>query len=151
VQADLAEGLELVLTLYHNQLKHGVEIIRHYEDVPLVSCYPDELNQVWTNLLHNAVQAMEGRGTLELAVSRQDGHVSVQITDSGCGIPEDVQQKIFEPFFTTKPVGEGLGLSLAICSQIIVQRHQGELECSTLPDKGTQFTIRLPLGKNQNS
>ena len=144
-RADVTEGLELVLTLYHNQLKHGVEIVKHYEEVPLVPCYPDELNQVWTNLLHNAVQAMEGHGTLELAVSKQDGHVSVQITDSGNGIPEDVQQKIFEPFFTTKPSGEGSGLGLDIVKKII-DRHHGTLDVTSSPGR-TCFSVNLPIGK----
>ena len=143
VRADVTEGLEMVLTLYHNHLKHGIEVVKHYEEVPFIPCYPDELNQVWTNLLHNAVQAMEGRGTLELEVSQQNSHVCVQITDSGCGIPEDVQAKIFEPFFTTKSAGEGSGLGLDIVKKII-DRHHGTIDVASVPGR-TSFSVNLPL------
>jgi signal transduction histidine kinase len=88
--------------------------MKHYEDVPAIPCYPDELNQVWTNLIHNAIQAMEGQGTLEITVSNgpspvgSDQYIVVRMTDSGCGIPAEIQTRIFEPFFTTKPAGKAV-------------------------------------------
>jgi len=114
IESDITEGIEVVLTLYHNQLKQGIEVIRRYEEVPPVPCYPDELNQVWTNLIHNAIQSMEGRGILDIAVSLENGRIAVRITDSGGGIPDEIKARIFEPFFTTKPPGEGSGLGLDI-------------------------------------
>ena len=106
----VAESIEVVLTLYQNQLKHGIEIKRHYEDVPEFFCSPDKLHQVWTHLIHNAIQAMEGTGILEIDVFQENQQIIVQIIDSGCGIPEAVKPHVFEPFFTTKSTGEGSGL-----------------------------------------
>ncbi|HAA28345.1 MAG TPA: histidine kinase [Cyanobacteria bacterium UBA8553] len=128
VESNLIEGIETILTLYHNHLKQGVEVIRNYEvDLPLIMCYPDELNQVWTNLIDNALQAMKNKGTLTIDVSKQDNQVKVSVTDSGQGIPPEVLPKIFQPFFTTKPVGEGSGLGLDIVKKII-EKHQGKIE-----------------------
>ncbi len=149
--ASIAEGLDCVLTLYHNHLKHGIEVIKHYDDVPDIPCYPDELNQVWTNLLHNAIHAMNGRGTLEVSIGSgascpQKGggqDIVVSITDSGCGIPEHLQDKIFDPFFTTKPSGEGSGLGLDIVRKI-VEKHQGRITCHSQPGK-TTFSVWLPV------
>jgi len=153
LQANVTEGVEVVLTLYYNQLKKGIEVITHYEDVPAILCYPDELNQVWTNLIHNAIQAMEGKGRLEIGVSQQKSpfeegkrgcdYILVQITDSGCGIPEEIQQRIFDPFFTTKFAGEGSGLGLDIVRRII-DRHQGRIEVTSRPGK-TTFSVFLPI------
>ncbi len=140
---NLAEEIEVVLTLYYNQLKHGIEVIKRYRDIPPVRCYPDELNQVWTNLIHNAVQAMDGRGTLEIGVAQQDGHVVVEITDSGCGIPESIRERIFEPFFTTKPSGEGSGLGLDIVKKIL-EKHQGTIQVESRPGR-TTFSVFLPI------
>jgi signal transduction histidine kinase len=138
------EGLETVLTLYENHLKRGVEAIRHYEpDLPLVPCYPDELNQVWTNLIHNALQAMDSKGVLNLEVKRQDQYVQVSITDSGKGIPSDIMPRIFEAFFTTKPPGEGSGLGLQI-SRKIIEKHAGKISVESLPGR-TTFTVLLPI------
>jgi len=141
--ANIIEGLNIVLTLYHNQLKHGIEVIKHYEDVPAIPCYPDELHQVWTNLIHNAIQAMEGKGELEIRVTQQDNHIVVCLTDSGCGIPEEIQTRIFEPFFTTKPTGEGSGLGLDIVKKII-DKHRGRIECTSHPGQ-TTFQVFLPV------
>lgn len=157
VQAQVIEGLELVLTIYHNQLKQGIEIIRQYADaVPAIPCYPDELNQVWTNLIYNAIQAMSGQGRLELLVSEKSAHeakvdfgeqpaasyVVVEIIDSGTGIPVDLQPRVFEPFFTTKPSGEGSGLGLNIC-QKIVAKHNGLIQVESQPGR-TIFQVWLP-------
>jgi len=151
-KANITEGIEVVLTLYHNQLKQGIEVIRHYEEIPDILCYPDELNQVWTNLIHNAIQAMENQGTLEIAVyptlspspkGEGQGGVVVQIADSGCGILEEIQERIFEPFFTTKPAGEGSGLGLDIVRKII-DKHQGSIKVESQPGK-TTFSVSLPI------
>jgi predicted ATPase/signal transduction histidine kinase/GAF domain-containing protein/tRNA A-37 threonylcarbamoyl transferase component Bud32 len=141
--ASLSESIETVLTLYHNQLKHGVEVIRNYQDLPPIWCYPDELNQVWTNLIHNALQAMNYRGRLWLTIARCGGEAKVSITDNGCGIPAEVLPKIFNPFFTTKPAGEGSGLGLDIVNKI-VQKHSGTIEVESEPGR-TSFHISLPL------
>lgn len=141
--SNITEGIDVVLTLYYNQLKHGIDVLKQYRDIPLVRCYPDELNQVWTNIIHNAVQAMDGRGTLEIDVAQQDGHVVVKITDSGCGIPENIRERIFEPFFTTKPSGEGSGLGLDIVKKIL-EKHHGSIQVESRPGK-TTFSVFLPI------
>ena len=144
VAANITDGIETTLTLYQNQFQHGVEVVRQYEDsLPCILCYPDELNQVWTNLVHNALQAMNNKGILTITVTRQDTRVLVSITDSGKGIPPEIQPKIFEPFFTTKPIGEGSGLGLHIIKKIIV-KHEGTIEVDSIPGK-TTLTVSLPI------
>jgi len=142
IEASIIDGIETVLTLYYNQLKHGVEVIKNYREVPPILCYPDELNQVWTNLIHNAIQAMEYKGNLIIDVTQQNHHILVSITDNGKGISPEMMPKIFEPFFTTKPAGEGSGLGLDIVRKIIA-KHQGEIKVESLPGK-TTFTVYLP-------
>lgn len=142
-QANLTEGIETVLTLYQNQLKKGVELMRDYAELPPVLCYPDELNQVWTNLIHNALQAMDYQGTLTIDVTAIEQQAKISITDTGAGIPEEIQSKIFEPFFTTKPPGEGSGLGLDIVKKII-EKHRGQIEVKSIPGQ-TTFTIYLPI------
>ncbi len=144
IQADITEGIEVVLTLYHNQLKRGITVIREYEDVPQIWCYPDELNQVWTNLIDNAIYAMNGRGEMRIRVYEEHGEVVVDVSDSGCGISEIVRKNIFDPFFTTKPAGEGSGMGLDIVKKII-ERHRGKIEVGSHPGK-TSFKIYLPTG-----
>lgn len=144
VKANIIDGLETVLMLYHNQLKHSVEVIRQYADpLPEVDCYPDELNQVWTNLIHNSLQAMQNKGILTIAITHHPDHLAVGITDSGPGIPVEIQAQIFTPFFTTKPPGEGSGLGLDIVRRI-VDKHQGEITVTSKPGQ-TTFTVALPL------
>ncbi|HBE51207.1 MAG TPA: serine/threonine-protein kinase PknK, partial [Cyanobacteria bacterium UBA11369] len=143
VQANILDGLEAVLTLYHNQIKHGVELIRHYQELPPIDCYFDELNQVWTNLIHNALQAMDNKGTLTVEAIQQDGSIKISITDSGKGIPDEIKDKIFQPFFTTKPAGEGSGLGLDIVRKIVA-KHQGIITFASVPGK-TTFTVSLPM------
>ena len=142
--ADITVGIETVLTLYHNQMKHGVELERHFEELPEIACYPDELNQVWTNLIHNALQAMENRGQLTIETGRRDERVFVRISDSGPGIPADIRARIFEPFFTTKASGEGSGLGLDIVRKVI-ERHQGTIEVGSAEPHGAVFTVTLPI------
>jgi signal transduction histidine kinase len=141
--ASITEGIETILTLYQNLLKQGVEVIKNYAEIPPILCYPDELNQVWTNLIHNALQAMDYRGTLTIELTAQDYQAKISITDSGHGIPEEIKKKIFDPFFTTKPAGEGSGLGLDIVKKI-VDKHQGKIEVESIPGK-TTFNVFLPM------
>jgi two-component system NtrC family sensor kinase len=145
IQANLRENIDMVLTIYHNSLKQGVEVFRKYEEIPNIWCYPDELNQVWTNLVHNAIQAMQGTGTLTITLMQVGDRIRVQFTDTGCGIPPDIQAKIFDPFFTTKPVGEGSGMGLSIVHRII-ERHQGTITLESQPGQ-TTFTVWLPIAE----
>ncbi|MFB2878001.1 sensor histidine kinase [Floridanema aerugineum] len=147
VRSQITEGIETVLTLYNNQLKQGIEVTRNYEsNLPSLLCYPDELNQVWTNLIHNAIQAMDYKGSLTISVTHQGDSLVVSITDSGKGIAPEVMPRIFEPFFTTKPPGEGSGLGLDIV-QKIVQKHEGKILVESVPGK-TTFTVNLPFNTN---
>ena len=139
---NIIEGIEIVLELYYNQLKHGIEVVKNYATLPLVCCYPDELIQVWTNLVHNAIQAMKGKGRLEISLEQRDKEIVVRITDSGRGIPVEIKDKIFQPFFTTKPMGEGSGLGLDI-SRKIIAKHQGNIIVESEPGC-TTFEVRLP-------
>jgi len=144
VEANIIEGIETILTLYHSQTKLGVEVIRNFDrSMPTFRCYPDELNQVWTNLIHNALQAMDNTGTLTIDVMQQDNRASVKITDTGKGISPEIMPKIFQPFFTTKSSGEGSGLGLDIVKKII-EKHQGQIEVESVPGK-TTFTVFLPI------
>ncbi len=142
-KAKLTEGIDVILTLYHNQLKQGVEIIKNYQDIPAVYCYPEDLNQVWTNLINNAIHAMKNQGKLEINVLTESHHIVVKITDSGSGISPEIQARIFEPFFTTKPVGEGSGLGLDIVRKII-NKHQGKIEVESVPGQ-TAFKVWIPI------
>ncbi|MEG4855398.1 AAA family ATPase [Microcoleus sp. B5-D4] len=141
--ASITEGIETILTLYQNQLKQGVEVVRNYAEIPPILCYPDELNQVWTNLVHNALQAMDYRGRLIIDLVEQDGQAKISVTDSGKGIPFEIKAKIFEPFFTTKPAGEGSGLGLDIVKKILA-KHQGKIEVESIPGQ-TTFHVFLPM------
>ncbi|MDM8558741.1 ATP-binding protein [Candidatus Parabeggiatoa sp. HSG14] len=142
--AHLQEGLETVFTLYHSQIKQGIKLIKEYADLPPILCYPDELNQVWTNILHNALQAMDYKGSLKVTISQQDNYAVVAITDSGQGMSPEIQEKIFTPFFTTKSAGEGSGLGLDIV-QKIVEKHEGKIEVDSEIGKGTTFSVLLPI------
>jgi signal transduction histidine kinase len=124
-----------------------VEVVREYgTDVPNVEVYASELNQVWTNLIDNAIDAMDGAGTLRLATSVDGDEVVVEIGDTGPGIDPDVLQRVFEPFFTTKDVGKGTGLGLDITRRIIVDRHAGDVTFESRPGATTAI-IRLPLNR----
>jgi two-component system, NtrC family, sensor kinase len=148
IQANIPEAIETVLTLYNNQLKQGVEVIRNYQtQLPYVLCYPDELNQVWTNLIHNALQSMENKGILRIDAVQENTRVLVSITDSGKGIAPEIMPKIFEPFFTTKPAGEGSGLGLDIVRKII-DKHQGKINVESMPAQ-TTFTVSLPINLDE--
>jgi len=143
VLADLRSGLETVLTIYHSQIKHQVELVRQYQDIPAIVCWPDELNQVWTNLIQNALQAMQYKGLLTVAIGAAAGEAVVTISDTGCGIPAEIRPRIFDAFFTTKPTGEGSGLGLDIVSKIVA-KHGGRIEVQSEVGRGSSFAVHLP-------
>ncbi len=142
-EVDVREGLENTLTILGHKLK-GVTVEREYEeDLPTTWANAGELNQVWTNIIDNAIDAMEGHGKLKVKTSWDEDHVSVEITDDGPGIPREVKNRIFEPFFTTKGVGEGTGLGLDIVRRIVAG-HGGEIGADAKPGE-TTFEVRLPI------
>jgi signal transduction histidine kinase len=142
---DLHDGIEDTLTIMHHWLKHGVTVRREYDrSLPNLVVYGSELNQVWTNLIDNAIDAMEGKGEIVIRTGRDANDAVVEITDNGPGIAPEVMPHLFEPFFTTKPLGEGTGLGLDISYQTVVQRHGGEIRVDSRPGR-TTFQVRLPL------
>jgi signal transduction histidine kinase len=146
VEVDLHEGLETTLTVLGHKLKHtGIEIVRDYDrTLPKLTVRGSELNQVWTNLLDNAIDALGDRGTITMS-TRADGDCAViEITDDGPGIPDENAERVFDPFFTTKDVGQGTGLGLATARRIVVDRHDGSLTLKSAPGR-TTFRVRLPL------
>jgi signal transduction histidine kinase len=127
------------------RLRPGITVVRDWgADVPLVDGMPGELNQVWTNLVDNAVDAMDGVGTLTVTTRRDGDAVVVEVGDTGAGMPPEVQQRAFEPFFTTKEVGRGTGLGLDIAHRIVVERHGGSVEIESRPGD-TRLRVRLPV------
>ena len=141
---DVHEGLENTLVILRHKLKQGVAVRREYApDLPQIEAYASELNQVWTNLIDNAIDAMGGRGELVLRTSSRGDHVVVEITDSGPGIPPEVRARLFELFYTTKPQGQGTGLGLHIVYNI-VQKHRGQIDVDSRPG-ATTFRVMLPV------
>ncbi len=138
---DVIGDIEVVLTLYYNQLKYGVEVIKNYAEVPPVLCFPDRLYQVWVNIISNALHAMKHQGRLEISVAQIEREVKVSITDNGPGIPQAILHRVFEPFFTTKGLGEGTGLGLDITKRIL-DEIGGRIDVETRPGK-TTFTVWL--------
>lgn len=140
----VADGIENTLVVLRSKLA-GITIVRAYDpDLPELTGYPSELNQVWTNLVDNAAEAMEGAGTLTLRVRAEGVCLVVEITDTGRGIPEDSLPRIFEPFYTTKDVGKGTGLGLHLSYRIVTQRHHGSIAARSRPGE-TRMVVRLPL------
>jgi signal transduction histidine kinase len=142
-ETDLHQGLDSTLNIVNNELKYKAEVVKEYGQLPPVQCIPSQLNQVFMNLLVNAAQAIEKRGTITIRTGAEDDGVYVEISDTGKGMTPEVQKRIFEPFFTTKPVGKGTGLGLSL-SYGIVQKHHGRIEVSSVPGQGTTFRIRVP-------
>ncbi|WP_046691569.1 ATP-binding protein [Leptospira santarosai] len=141
--ANILEGLENTLVILNNQIKYGIKVVRNFREIPSVICNPDELNQVWTNLIQNAIQALKGKGKIEISVFPHNGFVVVEIEDDGPGIPVKIQDRIWDPFFTTKDQGEGTGLGLGIAKGI-VEKHKGKITLTSHPGK-TIFRIELPV------
>jgi two-component system NtrC family sensor kinase len=142
--ADINECIESTLNIVWNELKYKAEVKKEYGDIPLTKCYPQQLNQVFMNLLVNSAQAIEKQGEIRIKTWNGDGKVKITIEDTGSGIPEDKLGRIFEPFFTTKPVGKGTGLGLSI-SYDIVKKHNGDIQVESEVGKGTKFTITIPV------
>lgn len=143
---DIVKSLETTLTIMNHKLKRGVVVQRDYQKIPLlVNSFGSELNQVWTNIIDNAIDAMNGKGELRVRTYRDDGCVVVEIGDNGPGISDEVKTHIFEPFFTTKGVGEGTGLGLDTV-QRIVRKHRGSIQVISKPGD-TRFHVLLPLSE----
>jgi signal transduction histidine kinase len=142
---DVTEGLESTLLMLGHRLREGVAVERDYSpEAPRVQAFAGELNQVWTNLITNAVDAMDGAGTLRIATAPDGDAVVVTVTDSGPGMTAEVAQHAFEAFFTTKGVGQGTGLGLDIARRIVVERHGGAITVDSKPGE-TVFRVRLPV------
>jgi signal transduction histidine kinase len=142
---DLHDGLDATLVMLARKLGQGIHVVKDYDRaLPTIPAYPAELNQVWTNLIDNAADAMEGTGTLTVRTARDGEFALVEIGDTGPGVAPEVAKRIFEPFFTTKPVGQGTGLGLDVSWRVVVSRHHGDLQLQSHPGD-TRFQVRLPL------
>ncbi|HEX6404002.1 MAG TPA: ATP-binding protein [Pseudonocardiaceae bacterium] len=142
---DLHDGLDATLVMLARKLGDGIRVVKDYDrELPAVPAYPAELNQVWTNLIDNAADAMHGEGTLTVRTARDGEFALVEIGDTGSGVPPEVAKRVFEPFFTTKPVGQGTGLGLDVSWRVVVNRHHGDLQLHSQPGD-TRFQVRLPL------
>lgn len=145
----LAESMQQILTILEGSMKHGIELRTKFANIPPIECYPDELNQVWTNMIQNAIQAMNGNGKLTIEINqtilKNNSFAYVSIEDTGTGVPKEIVNQIFDPFFTTKPIGQGTGLGLYISKQII-EKHKGIID--VLSTKGhTKFIVYIPYQK----
>jgi signal transduction histidine kinase len=144
---DVHDGLKSTLVMLTHKMGDGVRVVKDFDrTLPQIPAHPGELNQVWTNLIDNALQAMNGSGTLTLRTSRDGDRVLVEVCDTGPGVPRELRRRVFEPFFTTKPVGEGTGLGLDISYRIVVNRHGGDIGLVSGPGD-TRFQVRLPLAE----
>ncbi len=161
---DIHEGIDSTLLILQHRLKQttdhpGVQVIKDYADLPLIECYPGQLNQVFMNILSNALDALDERedqcchlafdqapATIRISTQRYGtNRIRISIADNGLGMPREVQQRIFDPFFTTKPVGKGTGMGMSISYQIITEKHHGSLWCESAPGEGTTFWIEIPI------
>jgi signal transduction histidine kinase len=135
------------MMMLSGKLGAGVTVVKDYDrTLPPIPAYAGELNQVWTNLIDNAVDAMDGGGTLSVRTAREGECVLVEFGDTGPGVPDEIQNRIFEPFFTTKPVGKGTGLGLDISYRIVVNKHHGDLRVTSRPGD-TRFKVLLPISQ----
>lgn len=157
-EVDVHEGIENTLTILNHKLKYGIVVKREYGDLPRISAYGPQLNQVWTNLIDNAIDATNGKGHLWIRTSLKGDAVGsskalrvlVEIADDGVGISPEIQQRIFDQFFTTKEVGKGTGLGLDIARRIVVGQHKGDISFDSKPGD-TRFQVRLPINLSNNS
>ncbi|TVP64528.1 MAG: GHKL domain-containing protein [Nodularia sp. (in: Bacteria)] len=169
-RVDIHEGIDSTLLILQNRLKGSseqltIELVKNYGNIPLIDCYPGQLNQVFMNIISNAIDALNNshqeRAITEIQVNPSKiiitteilntNSVLIRIADNGLGMNEAVRKKLFDPFFTTKPVGKGTGLGLSISHQIIVEKHKGSLSCISEPGKGTEFCIEIPISINSQS
>ena len=149
---DIHEGIESTLIILNHRLKPGIQVIKDYGNLPEVECYPSQLNQIYMNILANAIDALEdsqklGNSSPKITIRTEviaDIDIKIHLIDNGLGMPKNIQEKIFDPYFTTKPIGKGTGLGLSISYQII-QKHSGNIEVKSEPGEGTEFIITLPL------
>ncbi len=142
---DLHELLDSTLVMLSSKLGPGVTVVKDYDrSLPRIPAYAAELNQVWTNLIDNAVSAMGGTGTLTIRTALDGERILIEFGDTGPGVPPEIRERIFEPFFTTKPVGQGTGLGLDISWRIVVRKHHGDLRVDSVPGD-TRFQVRLPV------
>jgi signal transduction histidine kinase len=145
LEVDIHDGLENTLVIMQHKLKRGVTVRREYASgLPRIEAYASELNQVWTNIIDNAIDAMNGSGVISVRTYAGNDYVIVEIVDNGPGIPAGIQPRIFEPFFTTKPPGQGTGLGLHISHDIVANRHHGQLQVESRPGE-TKFKVMLPV------
>jgi signal transduction histidine kinase len=163
-EVNLHEGIDNTLLILQHRIKEKhqhseIEIIKDYGDLPLIECYPGQLNQVFMNIISNAIDAIENSKNQDISAEINSDNkkifiktkmlnhkfIAIHIADNGIGIPEEICNRIFDPFFTTKPIGKGTGLGLSISYQIVTAKHQGNLQCITTPGKGTEFIIKLPI------
>jgi len=148
--ADINEGLDSTLVILNSVIREGIHVDRQYAKLPMVECYPGKLNQVFLNIITNAIYAINKKfngnsgGILEICTVADGENVSISIQDNGTGMPEDIKEKIFEPFFTTKEVGEGTGLGMSIVYNTI-KKHKGEITIESQVGEGTKFTIVIPI------
>jgi two-component system, NtrC family, sensor kinase len=148
--ADIHQGLQSTLNIVNNEIKYKAEVIKEFGVLPEIECMPAQLNQVFMNLLVNAAQAIDGKGTLRITTACEGNWVSIAIKDSGKGISTEQREKIFEPFYTTKPKGMGTGLGLSL-SQTIIDKHGGRIELESQIDKGSCFSVWLPIRQTNQS
>jgi signal transduction histidine kinase len=161
---DIHEGIESTLLILQHRWKDGperpaIQVIRDYSNLPLVECYPSQLNQVFMNILANAIDALEEASAHQTYQETKESPnrimiqtsiidskwVKIAISDNGTGMPESVCKRIFDPFFTTKAIGKGTGMGMPISYQIVIEKHGGKLECSSIPGEGTEFIIQIPM------
>jgi two-component system NtrC family sensor kinase len=142
--ADINECIESAITIVWNELKYKSTLEKNYGKLPLTKCYTRQINQIFVNLLINAVNSIAQQGIITIKTWHKDSWVWMEVSDTGCGIPRENLAKIFEPFFTTKDVGKGTGLGLSITYEI-VRRHKGEITVKSEVGKGTSFTVRIPI------
>jgi len=169
-KVDIHQGIDSTLLILQNRLKekvdhYKIEVVKNYGNIPLLECYPGSLNQVFMNIISNAIDALDSfnseRTIAEIQANPskiiittevlETNYVAIRIIDNGSGMPEAVKERVFDPFFTTKPVGKGTGLGLSISYQIIVDKHKGNMKCVSEPSKGTEFCIELPLSINSEA
>jgi len=142
---DLNDGIRSSLNMLRHEVKHGIKVIEEYGELPFIKCHPRQLNQVFMNLLINAIQALSGHGEIRIKTFEEHSWIVTIIEDNGCGISEANLGKIFDPFFTTKDVGKGMGLGLSL-SYKIIKSHGGTIEVQSTTGKGTVFTVKIPVG-----
>jgi signal transduction histidine kinase len=143
-QINVTDGLDSTLVMLGHKLRAGITVVRDYgADVPRIEAYPGELNQVWTNLIDNAIDAIDGAGTLRLATRAEGNEVVIEIADTGPGMPPQVAARAFEAFYTTKDLGKGTGLGLDIAQRIVVERHGGTITIDSRPGD-TVLRVRIP-------